>query len=146
MIRNVMIFLLGLVMLVPAASFAANEPRQSLFFSPNQIASIMRANQGFIAPKEAYDEKNQSEKPVDSGPRILSLSGIMFQGPNDWIIWFNGHRVTPKNIPDRVMGLKVESNRIHLKWMDIGNQRVINLTLYPHQQYNIDTNVILPGT
>jgi hypothetical protein len=131
--------------LVSVTAFAAPE-KDSLFFTPNQIASIMRANQGFIAPEDAYDPDNQSDKPFDPGPRVISLSGLVYQGPNDWTIWLNGTRVTPKNIPDRVMGLTVKPDRIHLRWMDIGNQRIVNLTLRPHQRYLLDTDTIISGT
>lgn len=131
-------------LLVPVVAQAL--PEDSLFFSPNQIISIMRANQGFIAPQEAISDSNQGDRPNDPGPRVLTLAGIAYQTPREWTIWLNGERVTPKNIPDRIMGLTVKKDRIFLKWMDIANQRIVNLTLRPHQNYNLDTDTITPGT
>lgn len=134
----------------PAVTQAVDEApdlkTHSLFFTPNQLAAIMRANRGFIAPKEAYDPNNQTNRPVDPGPRIIALSGIVYNGPNDWTIWLNNERVTPKQFPERVIGLTVEKDRIHVRWMDIANQRVVNITLHSNQQYLLDSDQIIPGT
>lgn len=129
-----------------AVSDDKDEKVASLFFTPNQLMAIMRANQGFIAPKEAYDPNNQSSKPQDPGPRSVALSGIVYHGAHDWTIWLNGERVTPKNVPDRIMGLTVKKDRVHLRWMDIGNQRVVNMVLAPNQKYLLDSDEIVPGT
>ncbi len=118
----------------------------SIFFTPNQLIAITRANQGFIAPAEAYDPDNQSSKPIDPGPRIIALSGIVFNSQRDWTIWLNNERVTPNNIPDRVMGLSVRKDRVYIRWMDLGNQRIVNITLRPNQQYLLDSDSIVPGT
>lgn len=120
--------------------------KESLFFTPNQLVSIMRANQGFIAPREAFDKTNQSDKPLDSGPRVITLSAIIYNGKNDWTVWLNGEKVTPKNIPDRIMGITVKPDRVHLRWMDIGNQRIVNITLRPNQQYLLDSDTIVLGS
>jgi hypothetical protein len=118
----------------------------SIFFTPNQLIAITRANQGFIAPQEAYDPDNQSSKPIDPGPRIISLSGIVFNSKSDWTIWLNNERVTPKNIPDRIMGLSVRKDRVFIRWMDLGNQRIVNIVLRPNQQYLLDSDQIILGT
>lgn len=127
-----------------APQAALSAPQDSIFFTSNQLIAIMRANQGFIAPKEAISADTPAA--VDSGPRIIKLAGIVYHGVNDWTIWLNGERVTPKNKPERVMGLVVKSDRIHLRWMDLARQRIVNLTLRPHQQYLLDSDTILPGT
>lgn len=117
----------------------------SLFFTPNQLASIMRANQGFIAPQEAYDPNNQSAKPMDAGPREIKLAGIVYNNPNDWTIWLNGEKVTPKNVPDRIMGINVKKDRVQVRWMDVGNQRIVNITLRANEMYLLDSDTIVPG-
>ena len=152
-------------LLLPFAAFAADAPmppaptapaampeaikvvqKDSLFFSNNEIASIMRANQGFIAPVAAFDPKNQSDRPADPGPRTLALSGIVYQSPHEWTIWLNNQRITPKNIPDHIMGVTVSKDLVHLRYMDIANQRIVNLTLRAHQTYFLDTDTIVSGT
>lgn len=137
--------LLLILLLMPLSAFAA-APKESIFFTQNQIIAIMRANQGFIAPQAAIDDTNQGERPYDPGPRVIKLSGIVYNGPHDWTIWLNDQRVGPKNTPDHVMGLVVEKDRIHLKWMDIGQQRLVNIVLRPHQRYFLDTDTILSAT
>ena len=136
--------LLILMLLFPVTVMAA--PRESIFFTQNQIVAIMRANQGFIAPQAAIDETNQGDRPMDSGPREITLSGIVYNGPHDWTIWLNDQRIGPKNMPDHIMGLVVEKDRIHLKWMDIAQQRVVNIVLRPHQRYFLDTDTILSAS
>ncbi len=120
--------------------------KESIFFTPNQLISIMRANQGFIAPREAFDIKNQSDNPTDMGPRAIAITGIIYNGSNDWTVWINNERVTPKNIPDRIMGINVSSDRVRLRWMDIGNQRIVNVTLRTNQIYLLDTDTIISGS
>lgn len=119
--------------------------KKSLFLTPNEITSILQARQGYLAPEEAFDEENQLE-PIDNGTRILSLAGIVYVDRNDWTIWLNGERVTPANIPDRVIDLTVKRDRIHLKWFDIQEQRVVVITLRSHQRYDLDSGLLMPGT
>ncbi len=119
--------------------------QKSLFMTPNEITSILQARQGVLVAEEAFDENNQFE-PVDLGPRVLSLAGIVYVDRNDWTIWLNGERVTPANIPDRVIDLTVKRDRIHLKWLDIKQQRVVVITLRSHQRYDLDSGLLMPGT
>jgi hypothetical protein len=116
---------------------------ESLFFTPNQLASIMRAKEGFMAPREAFDPNNQAN-PMTTAPHTISLAGIVYVSKNDWVIWLNGERVTQKNMPQRLIGVTVKPDRVHLRWMDIPHQRIINITLEPHQQYLLDSDTIVP--
>lgn len=117
----------------------------SLFFTPNQLASIMRAKEGYLAPREAFDPNNQSDNPNSVGSRVVSLAGIIYVSKKDWVIWLNGERVTSKNMPQRLVGVTVKPDRVHLRWMDIANQRIVNITLQPHQQYLLDSDTIIPA-
>jgi hypothetical protein len=129
------------------AAIDGSDPNQmeSLFFTNNQLISIARANQGFIAPTEAYDPNNQTDDPQDSSSRIVSLQGIVYNSPSDWTIWLNGARVTPDKVPERAMDLSVAKDRIRLRWMDIANQRIVNFTLRPNQTYLLDSDTIIVG-
>ncbi len=117
---------------------------QSLFFTPNQLASIMRGKQGYLAPRDAFDPGNQGANPNAPVPQVISLSGIVYIDKNDWVIWLNGERVTRKNMPQRLVGLSVKPDRVHIRWMDVSHQRIINITLEPHQQYLLDSDTIIP--
>lgn len=137
--------LLGIM--IPAAVSAA--PRESLFFTADELRSIMMANQGFLTiPSDEEEEEGApvQEAPMDRGRRILKLSGLVYQSPSDWTVWLNGERVTPKNIPENVMGLVVRTDHIRLRWLDKATNRIVNITLRPHQQYNLDLDLISPGT
>lgn len=142
--RNIVRLTTLLVCLMPLSLQAA--PRESLFFSQSELAAIMRANQGFVAPKAEKPVATGQQPVQDRGRRILTLSGIVYNGSKDWTIWLNGERVTPKNIPQNVKSLKVQQDSIRLRWHDVFYNRILNLTLRPHQQYNIDLDLIIPGT
>lgn len=118
---------------------------ESIFFTPNQLASIMRAQQGFLVPREAFDPNNQGGEPTTGGSRVVSLAGIVYVNSKDWVIWLNGERVTRKNMPQRLVGLTVRPKLVHLRWLDVPNQRIVNITLRPHQQYLLDSDTIIPA-
>lgn len=126
----------------PLSSIAM--PSESLFFTPNEVMSIMRANQGFISQDGMGGDAGTPA--VQDSRRIITLAGIAYRGANDWTVWLNGERVTPKNIPEGILGLTVKKDVILLKWLDAPNQRIVNLTLRPHQKYNLDTDTISSGT
>lgn len=121
-----------------------NKP-ESLFFTNNQLIAIARANQGFLAPSEAIDPNNQSDNPIDMGPRTVSLAGIVFNSKADWTVWINGERITPTTVPDRIMGITVKKDTVRLRWMDIANQRIVNFSLKPNQTYLLDSDTIIVG-
>ena len=87
------------------------------------------------------DELNIS----DPGIRNISLSGIAYEGSKNWTIWLNGQRVTPKAIPKEALDLKVFKEYIEIKWFDEYTNRIIPIRLRPHQRFNIDTRIFLPG-
>lgn len=141
---------LTVLLLSPVTAHAA--PRESIFFSEEQLDMIFQASEGVL--ETVADETTESdpvkaaekEAPVDRGRRILTLSGVVYQSSKDWTIWLNGERVTPKNIPENVRGLIVTNDHIRLRWFDKATNRIVNLTLRPHQQYNLDLDLISPGT
>lgn len=124
--------------------------RQSIFFSFDELDTILQAAQGNAPAVDGDDEDASDETaeqvPVDRGRRVLTLSGVVYQSPQDWTIWLNGERVTPKNIPENVRGLIVQTDHIRLRWLDKAENRIVNVTLRPHQQYNLDLDTIFPGT
>ncbi|MBL1147297.1 MAG: hypothetical protein HND56_09155 [Pseudomonadota bacterium] len=111
---------------------------KSLFFTDEEISAIQRSLLG-ISPTG----DTQSNKPKK--PRILKLSGVLYKSPEDWVVWLNGQRVTPKNILPEIINIEVEPTKIHLKWFDYGFNDVIFITLRPNQFYDIETGLLLPG-
>lgn len=91
------------------------------------------------------EEFVEEEEVIDPGIRELSLAGIVYRGQKDWTIWFNQQRVTPQAIPEQVLDLKVRKNYIDLKWYDEYTNRIYPVRLRPHQRFNLDSRIFLPG-
>lgn len=90
---------------------------------------------------------NDLEPPPRPPPeeRDISLGGIVFVAHNDWTIWLNGKRITPNAIPEEVLDLKVYDEYIEVRWFDDYTNQIFPIRLRPHQRFNIDTRMFLPG-
>lgn len=77
--------------------------------------------------------------------RDITLNGLVYGGKNDWTIWLNGSRVTPGALPKEVIDLRVYKEFIEMKWFDDYSQTVYPIRLKPHQRFNLDTRIFLPG-
>jgi len=95
--------------------------------------------------RDLKNQRNSNEPPTDPGIRNISLSGIAYNGYKNWTIWLNNQRVTPDAIPEEALDLKVYKNYIEIKWFDEYTNRIIPIRLRPHQRFNIDARIFLPG-
>lgn len=77
--------------------------------------------------------------------REIRLGGIVFHGADDWTIWMNEQRITPDALPKEVLGMKVYKTYIEMKWFDEYSNQIFPIRLRPHQRFNIDTRIFLPG-
>ena len=120
-----------------------NEPfKQSFLFTPLELAMIARANAG----KPASTALLQAGNPQYIPPRrIISLAGVLFRKQGDWIVWLNGRKVVPKQLLPEIIDIEVKNDLVHLKWFDIGMNKIISISLRPHQTYDIVTGMLLPG-
>jgi hypothetical protein len=142
-------FILVLGCIAPLTVFAEipdDATKPSLFFTADELDQIYQANDGIIAAPDGNDATGKANVAINAGPRVLKLAGILYHGDKDWVVWLNNERITPKNIPDRILGIIVKRDRIALKWLDRGTNRIINLVLLPHQEYHIDTDTVTLGT
>ena len=80
-----------------------------------------------------------------AGNRDISLGGIVYVSGNDWTVWINNTRVTPKAIPAQIMDLKVYKEHIDLEWFDSTTNQIFPIRLRAHQRFNLDTRIFLPG-
>lgn len=121
----------------------------------NQRMAALRAKNG-LPPIDTVIKKPDGAAPepeVKAAPvyptiplnRQINLSGVFYRSPTDWVVWLNGRKVTPNDRPRELVGIKVERDRVHIKWFDIGMGKVISLTLRPRQTYDIVSGVLLPG-
>lgn len=90
------------------------------------------------------DQLEERPKPPPE-EREITLGGIVFTSQNDWTIWLNGERIEPDALPKEIIGLKVHENYIEMKWLDDWTMQVYPLRLRPHQRFNLDTRIFLPG-
>lgn len=127
------------------------ETMPSLFFSTWTQALIAEARFSFQTrpPTEAeiraaQDAADQGDQ-KDPGLREISLGGIVFADAQDWTIWLNGQRVLPEALPSEILDLKVHKYFIELKWFDSYTNQVFPIRLRPHQRFNLDTRIFLPG-
>ena len=79
------------------------------------------------------------------GVRELGLGGILFKGTDNWIVWLNGNRMAPDALPKEVIDIKVTEDYIDLKWFDAYTNLIYPIRLRPHQRFNLDTRIFLPG-
>lgn len=133
-------------------SFSSEDYPSLLFTYWEHVAiSDARHRRGNVrAPTEAELERDlntmQKEK-VKPPPeeRDISLGGIVYHSRKDWTIWLNGKRVTPDALPTEVIDLRVHGEFIEIKWFDEYSNQIFPIRLRPHQRFNIDTRIFLPG-
>lgn len=132
--------------------------------NPNDIASLLftywehtaiqdaKRARGLVRPPtdaELMKDLSQPGEDLSVKPppeeRDISLGGIVYVHAKDWTIWLNGKRVTPKALPVEAMDLKVYGEFIELKWYDKYTNQIFPIRLRPHQRFNIDTRIFLPG-
>ncbi len=128
----------------------------SLMFTYWEQASILDAknSRGLTrAPTdtELFEDLNSDQTSPEESPgpppgiRTLELGGIAFKTSKSWTIWLNGERVTPTALPAEVLDLKVYKEYIELKWLDEYRNQIVPIRLRPHQRFNIDQRIFLPG-
>lgn len=115
---------------------------QSFLFTQAELLALRRASQGSVIGPAILNADKAAAIPQR---RVIALSGVYQRAPGEWVVWINGKKMTPKDLLPEVMDIRVEGDRVHLKWFDIGLNNVISITLRPHQTYDIVTGVLLPG-
>jgi len=96
------------------------------------------------APSEMTKDAAPEDRP--RGIRELSLGGILYSATDSWIVWLNGQRVTPTAIPKQVIDIQVKKDFIELKWYDAFTNLIFPIRLQPHQRFNLDSRIFLPGS
>lgn len=147
----------------PSQASAVTTPSFPGGINPNDIPSLLftywehtaivdaKRSRGLVRPPTeeelTRDLKNRDGEKVKPPPeeRDIRLGGIVYVTSGDWTIWLNDKRVTPKAIPAEVMDLKVSKEYIEMKWFDDYTNQIFPIRLRPHQRFNIDTRIFLPG-
>ncbi|MEM6781496.1 MAG: hypothetical protein AAF569_06495 [Pseudomonadota bacterium] len=119
---------------------------QPLLFLTDEYELLQEAKASFVTrpPRPGEIDRGPREN-VQPGLRELSLAGIVYRSQKDWTIWFNEQRVTPDAIPSEVLDLRVNKDYIQIKWYDEYTNQIFPIRLRPHQRFNLDTRIFLPG-
>lgn len=121
---------------------------------PDEVGSIVLTMWEHLLVEEWRQTENIAARPADpgevkSGPtglRELSLGGIIFRNTDDWTVWLNGQRIKPDALPKEVMDINVAKKHVELKWYDATTNLIYPIRLRPHQRFNLDSKMFLPGT
>lgn len=116
----------------------------SLFFSP-WTQALIKEYRGYIHMTPDPGGSGDDGQPRQPGIRELVLGGISYVSAGDWTIWLNGQRITPDALPEQVHDLRVTGEYIDLKWYDAFTNIIFPVRLRPHQRFNLDTRIFLPG-
>lgn len=122
----------------------------SLFFTSGEAALIASVRKGIIARPPTEGEVNRASRDQGEpnrvrGPRELVLGGIVYKSSSDWTIWMNEQKITPDRIPPEILDLRVRRDHIRIRWFDSYTNQIFPIKLKPHQRFNIDTRIFLPG-
>ncbi len=120
----------------------------SLLFTYWQHQSIIDAKnkRGVVRPPTPAElEAIEKGENIQPAIRDITLGGIVYKGENDWTIWLNGERVTPRAVPEEVLDLRVFKDYIEVKWIDETTNQVFPIRLRTHQRFNLDMRIFLPG-
>lgn len=127
-------------------------PDFSLLFTQGELDLLKDAEKGLVARPATETEIKQSEEqtinqapPPQKGPRNITLGGIIYRASNDWVVWINGEKITPKNLPKAILDIRVYKDKVRLKWFDEYTNQVFPIKMRAHQRFNIDSRIFLPG-
>jgi hypothetical protein len=129
---------------------------------PNTIDPVVFTRWELTAVKEAQKSRGMARPPTaeelaapiqDQQAKIkpppekreIRLGGIVYKSGTEWMVWINEQIVTPKAIPKEVMDLKVYEEYVEFRWFDEYSNQIYPIRLRPHQRFNIDTRIFLPG-
>lgn len=145
----------------PGGVYSALPPREwlvdperlnSLFFSTWTKTLLDEARRGLKARAPTASELAAGlssgldvEEKIDPGIREISLSGIVYADSTDWTVWLNGQRVRQDAMPAEILDLRVFRTYVDLKWFDAYTNQVFPIRLRPHQRFNLDSRIFLPG-
>jgi hypothetical protein len=115
---------------------------RSLFFTAQELADIIKATKGIVNPGNNLG--SPTDKPIPQ-VRTITLTGVLYKSQDDWLIWLNGQKLNPKTLLQEIVDIEVfQDSSVRLKWFDIGLNGIIDITMRPHQKYDIVTGLLLP--
>lgn len=88
-------------------------------------------------PKQKNTQQKQESR--TDFVRSLKLNGIIYNGPDKWIVWLNDKRITPSDKPKQIVDINVSVNHVKLRWYDGFRNKIFPVKLRPGQLFNLDS-------
>ena len=120
----------GTMVTLASAAYAADMPTTSLFFSDEETKQV-ETLVSKLSPKKSADD--------------VHLGAVLYYGPDRWVLWLQGKRWTPETDSADMHVLGVQPGEVRLALVDVSDTAVRNITLKPHQTYQIATGKIVEG-
>lgn len=126
------------------------QPQQlkTILFTLWQHQLLLEAKLRFTTRPPTEGELAEGESGTgarERGEREIRLGGILYSQADSWVVWVNGQRVTPQAIPKEIMDIRVRKDYVELKWYDSFSNLIYPVRLQPHQRFNLDSRIFLPG-
>jgi hypothetical protein len=125
----------------------------SVFLTSIEENVIIEARKGAVAGLPTDMEFDEDQDLLDANsnvrpmaPREVSLGGVLYVSSDDWVVWINSEKITPKNIPSSIIDIRVNKDFVKLKWYDIQTNQIFPIKLRSHQRFNLDSRIFLPGS
>lgn len=116
---------------------------RSLFYTNSELVQFQKVLNGQQVIFDPIGGPSTGE--IIPQVRTITLTGVLYKNPDDWLIWLNGQKLNPHNLFKEIVDIQVfKDSRVRLKWYDIGLDGVIDVTMRPHQKYDIVTGLLLP--
>lgn len=121
---------------------------------PQEVGSLVFTMWEHMLIEEWRNTDNINTRAPDAGEQVaapggireIALSGIVWRSNTDWTVWLNGQRLKPDALPREVMDINVRKRYVELKWYDASTNLIYPVRLRPHQRFNLDSRMFLPGT
>jgi hypothetical protein len=136
MTKNHTPLLIPSLMMVAIALFVfpvtgAETPTTSIFFTPEETQTI-----------QTLESQDKTNAPNNAQ---INLGAIMYYGEGDWAVWLQGERWTPTTHHDDLRIISVTANEVKLSYTPTAGAVAQEVTLHPHQTYQIGTGKIVEG-
>lgn len=127
-----------------------------LFWNPQELAIIENVKKGIVQFEPLDDKLSQelndamdNQRRLDGeryyAPRQITLSGLLYSSQDDWVVWLNGIRVTPDKKLKEIRSINVDKKLIEVQWFDAITDKVYPIRMRPHQKFDLDLQLFLPG-
>ncbi len=103
---------------------------------------------GTFAPtKTEPDAPKEPPPPPPPREREVRMGDLVYVSGDNWIVWINETPFRPKGaIPKDAISMKVTKEYVEVEWLDAYTNQIFPLRLHPHERFNFDMRVFIPGT